>query len=150
MRSFAGGRHPGDLLAPALSHPVVVDADGARTTLAGLRLDGGPAHKARALLGDMAPTDQLVGLAVGGRDSGPAAQVPSTLEPRDVADLCHEDRGQYRADTREGLNGLVAEVASERGSDLLFEHGDLAVDKLDQIPQAFHPDEVGIGQGHLV
>ena len=23
---FAGGRHPGDLLAPALSHPVVVDA----------------------------------------------------------------------------------------------------------------------------
>ena len=48
-------------------------------------------------------------------------------------------------------DGLVAEVAGEVRSDLSFSTMvDLTVDELDQVAEAFDPDAVGIGQGHLV
>jgi len=43
---FAGGRHPSDLLAPALAHTAVVSPDGGVGALAGHGLDGCPAHEA--------------------------------------------------------------------------------------------------------
>jgi hypothetical protein len=71
-------------------------------------------------------------------------------EPRDITDLGHEDGGQYRADAGNGLDGVVAEVAGEVRGGLLFEHGDLAVDVIDQIAQGLDAQPVGVGQVHLV
>jgi len=120
---FAGGRHPSDLLAPALAHPVVVGPDRRVGALAGHRLDGRPAHETRALLGDMAPADLLVGLAVRRSEPGPAAQVSGRREPRDVADLGHEDRGEDRTASYNGTapiefssGGRIVHRVSTRGS----------------------------------
>ena len=63
----------------------------------------------------------------GGGEPGPSAQVPSGGEPRDVADLGHEDCGQHRADPGDGLDDVVAEAAGEVRCGLLLQHDDLPV-----------------------
>ena len=45
---------------------------------------------------------------------------------------------------------MVAEVAGEIRGGLLFEHGDLAVDVIDQVAQGLDPHPVGIAEVHLV
>jgi hypothetical protein len=57
---FARRRHSPDLSAPAFANAVVVASDGRIGALSGHSLDGGPAHEARALLGDVAPADLFV------------------------------------------------------------------------------------------
>jgi hypothetical protein len=52
---------------------VVVTSYGRIAALAGHGLDGGPAHEARALFGDVAPTDLFVGLVMSWGEPGPAA-----------------------------------------------------------------------------
>ena len=75
--------------------------------------------------------------------------MPGGEESRDVADLGHEYRGQHRADPGNGLHGVVAEVAGEAGGALFFEHGDLVVDRLDQVPQGLDSHPEGVGQVDL-
>ena len=72
---FARRRHAADLGAPAIAHVAVVASDGRIGALAGHRLDGGPAHETRALLGDVAPVDRDVGLFVRRGQSSPATQM---------------------------------------------------------------------------
>jgi hypothetical protein len=76
----------------------------------------------------MSPADLLVGLVVSGCEPSPAPQVAGGREPRDIANLGPELRGEHGADAGDGLNGVVAEVAGEVRGDVLLEHGDLAVD----------------------
>jgi hypothetical protein len=71
-------------------------------------------------------------------------------EPRDVADLGHEDRSEDRADTGNGLVRLVTKVAGEDGRDVLFEHGDLSIARLGQVTQALDAHPVGVAQVHFV
>ncbi len=125
-------------------------SDGRIGALAGHGLDGGPTHESRALLGDVAPVDRGVGFFVRRGQPSPAAQMPRRGEPRDVADLGHEYRGQHWSDTGNGLHGVVAEVAGEVWGALLLEHGEFAVDVSDQVAQGLDPHSVGVGQLHLV
>jgi hypothetical protein len=110
-------------------------ADGCVAVLAHGSFDGRPTHQSAALLGDMAPSDFLVGLAVAGSQSGPAGQMPGALEPRDITDLGNEDGAQGRADSGNGLDALIAEVAGQPWADLPLEHGNFAVDVLNQIAE---------------
>lgn len=52
---FAGRGHAADLSAPAFAHVAVVASDGRVGALSDHALDGGPAHEAGPLLGDVAP-----------------------------------------------------------------------------------------------
>ena len=67
-----------------------------------------------------------------------------------IADLGHEDRGQHRADARDGLDSVVAQIAGEDGGDLVLDHLDLAIDVPDELAQGVHPEAVGIAQMHVV
>ena len=87
---------------------------------------------------------------MGRGEPGPAAEVAGRGEPRDIADLGHEDRGQHRADAGNGLDGVVAEVAGEIRGGLFFEQGDLAVGVIDQVAQGLDAHPVGLGEVHLV
>src|SRR5208283_4513024 len=85
--------------------------------------DGGPPEQAAALFGDVAATDFLVGLVVGGGDPGPTAELTRGREPRDVTDLGHHDCRQHRADPGDGTDGLEPEIAGHIGLDLGLDHG---------------------------
>jgi len=78
-----------------------------------------------------------------------AAATRPILVPR-RSDLGPKDGGEYRADTRDRLNGVEAQIAGENGGDLSFDHGDLAIEMFDQVTQALHPDAVGVGELDLV
>ena len=147
---FAGRGHAADLSAPAFAHVAVVASDGRVGALSDYALDGGPAHEAGPLLGDVAPVHRDVGLFVDRGQPGPAAEMAGALEPCDVPDLGHEYRSQHRADAGNGLHSVVAEVTSEVRGGLLFEHGDLTINVLDQVPQGFDTHPIGIAQMHLV
>ena len=63
---LAGGGDSADGLAPPISHAVMMGPDGGGTPLSVHGLDGGPAHQAAALLGDVATMHGGVGLVVAG------------------------------------------------------------------------------------
>ena len=71
-------------------------------------------------------------------------------EPGDIADLGHEDGGEDGPDTRDRLDGVVAEVTGEPRCGLLLAGGDLGVDQLDELTQALDAEPVGRGEGHGV
>ena len=72
---FARRCHAADLGARALAHVAVVATDGRIGALLGHGLDGGPAHEARALLGDVAPADRDVGSVMGRGQASPATEM---------------------------------------------------------------------------
>jgi hypothetical protein len=72
---FARRSDAPDLLAAPLTDAEVVRTDGRIASLARHGLDGCPAHEARALLGDVATPDLVVGLVVRRGQASPAAQV---------------------------------------------------------------------------
>jgi hypothetical protein len=69
-------------------------------------LDCRPPHESRALLGDVAAADLVVGLAVLRGEACPAGQVPRRVEPGHVADLGDEDCSQRRPDAGDRLDRL--------------------------------------------
>jgi len=87
---------------------------------------------------------------MGGREPGPRAKVPGTLEPGDVTDLGDEDRCHHWPDPIDRLHRLVAEVAPQAPGDDLLDHGELAPVELEEIAQRGDPDGIRATEGHLV
>ncbi len=50
----------------------------------------------------------------------------------------------------QGLDGPVTAVVAQPVVDLGFDHGDLAVEHFQQLPQRAHPQAVGTFEGHVV
>lgn len=100
----AGGGDLADVGAASFADadPGLPDRPGADTLR---RLHGRPAHQCAALFGDPAAVHLRIGLTVGRGQPGPGGQLLGPLEAGDIADLGDEDRGQYRTDTVDGLDG---------------------------------------------
>ena len=73
-----------------------------------------------------------------GGHARPAAQVPGRGEAADIADLGHEDGRLYRHPVQ-GLDGPVATVVRQLVVDLPLDHGDLAVEDLQEAAQRLDP-----------
>src|SRR4029453_204390 len=92
----------GDLVEGGLEMVAAVVAD--------YRFECRPPHQLGSLLGDPAPGDFGVGLAMERRESRPRAQRLGGTEPGHVTDLSHEDRGEHTPNPVDGLHRLIATV----------------------------------------
>ena len=90
-------------------------------------LDGGPAHQPRALFGDVSADHGGVGFVMAGGQAGPTTQLRRPGEAGDVADLGDKDRGQGWADTRNGLDRVVAAVGGQARRDDVSQPVDVMV-----------------------
>ena len=114
------------------------------------RLDQRPAQRPRALLGDPAADHLGVGLIVPRGQPGPRAQPGRVPEPGDVADLGDDDRAQHRPDAGQLLDRAVAVVPGQQVGGHLLQHGDLAGQPADQLPQRGDLPGVRLGQRQLI
>jgi len=110
------------------------------------RLDRCPANKTRSLFSDRAPMHRQVRLAVLWGEPRPARQLGRGSEPRDVAYLGHEHRGEQRADTWDLLDRLVTGMAAKLLAKITLELCDLTVEDLDQVPERLDADAIGGGE----
>ena len=85
-----------------------------------------------------------------GGQPGLRAQPGRVAESGDVADLGDDDRTQNRADAGQLLDRAVGVVPGEQLGAHLFQHGDLAGQPADELPQRGDLPGVGLGQGQLV
>ncbi len=76
----------------------------------------------------------------------PARQLSGGPEPRDVADLGHEHRGEQGADTWDLLDRLIAGVAAKLVTHVTLELCDLVVENLDQVPERLDAGAIGCGE----
>src|SRR3954454_18537219 len=114
------------------------------------RLECRPTHQLRTLLRDLAAHDLGIGLPMSRRQAGPRTERFGRSEPTDVTDLGDEDRAEGATDPVEGLDGLVTTVVAQQFVDATFEHPDLPVVTVDQIPQRLDAHPIRVGELHRV
>src|SRR5215213_1140456 len=97
------------------------------------RFDRSPAHEPGSLFRDRTAFDGGIGLTVSRCEPGPAAQLLSAAEARDVTDFSDEYGGEDRSDTVDVLDRSIAGVVGELCVNAQLKFRDLLVEHLDQI-----------------
>ncbi len=115
------------------------------------RLDHRPAQRPRALLGDPAADHLRIGLVVPRGQPGPARTARAGARNRvDVADLGDDDRPEDRPDPGQLLDRAVPVVPGQQVGGHLLQHGDLAGQPADQLPQRGDLPGERLGQRQLI